>query len=250
MTATPDIIPSDLTLEITENLSPERFMEAARAFFGYIKEIGHDLATEGEEPKWIVSVKEGSTLLAVDPIPNIPTEIIQAVYSKAQIGVERLRSGNVNDSGLSEAAMKHLRILSELAEGSEDKPNPIRLWVKHKPVEVSTKIADVIREDWRTDYTDYGTIEGKLESIKDKEGSLQLQIRDALMKQVVRCYVPEELLDETFKSFRKRVEVYGEIHYRRNGTPVSIHAAKIEQLPDDDQLPSLEAVRGIFQGNA
>lgn len=250
MTATPDIIPSDLTLEITENLSPDGFMAASRAFFGYIQEIGHDLASSGEEPKWKVQVREGSTLLAVTPNNTVSPEVLEAVYCKVQWGVERVKADDLDNAGLTESAMKYLKTLAELTEGANDRPNPIRLWVKRQPIEFSVQIADVIREDWRTDYTDYGTIEGKLETIKDQNGSLQLQIRDAWLKQTVRCYVPENLLSEAFESFRKRVEVSGEIHYRRNGKPTSIHATHIEQFPDDNELPSPQDVRGIMSGDA
>jgi hypothetical protein len=89
-----------------------------------------------------------------------------------------------------------------------------------------------------------------LQTIQDKDGSLQFQIHDALFKQTIRCYFPEEMLPQVFNSFRKRVEVSGEIHYRRNGTPISIHAERIEKLPDDDELPSLDDVRGIFKAEA
>jgi hypothetical protein len=250
MTATPDIIPSDLTLEIDANLSPEAFITAARAFFGYVQEIAVSLSPEGEEPKWNVRVREGSTLLAVDPVPSTPLPVIQAVYSKAATGVDCLTKGKIEESGLSEAALKHLKILSEFGERDKTDPKPLRLWVNKKPLSVVPQIADAIREDWRSDYTDYGTIEGRLETIGDKDGQIRLQIRDAMFKQTVRCYVPEELLPEAFASFRKRVEVSGELHYRHNGTPISIQARHICQLPEDSELPGIQDVRGILSGHA
>jgi hypothetical protein len=63
----------------------------------------------------------------------------------------------------------------------------------------------------------------------------------------VRCYFPEELLPSVFDTFRKRVEVSGVIHYRKNGTPVSIDAEQIIALPDDGELPTAEDVRGILR---
>jgi hypothetical protein len=63
MVTTPEQVPTDLTLEIGQNLSPERFMAAARAFFGYVQEISNALAPEGEPIRWVVKVREGSSLL-------------------------------------------------------------------------------------------------------------------------------------------------------------------------------------------
>ena len=126
-------------------------------------------------------------------------------------------------------------------------PVPIRLWVKKKPTSFEPAIASTIRENWRADYNDYGTIEGRLETIQESYGSLQFHIRDTMLRQRVRCYFPENLLPEVFDRFRKRVEVSGVIHYRKNGSPVSIEAEHIIGLPDDAELPTAGDVRGILR---
>jgi hypothetical protein len=248
MAATPEQIPTDLTLEIGEDLSPERFMAAARAFFGYVQEIAQTVAPAGEKPRWIVRVREGSTLLAVAPTPAIPPEVARIVYARAEHGLRRLKNRDIDDSGLAEPALKHLRTLAEMTETGPNKAAPVslRLWVEKKPISFEPSIASAIREDQRTDYNDFGTIEGRLETIQESYGSLQLYIRDALLRQRVRCYFPEEMLPAVFEQFRKRVEVSGIIHYRKNGTPVSIEAEHIVGLPDDSELPTADDVKGIL----
>lgn len=249
MAASADQIPTDLTLEIGENLSPDRFMAAARAFFGYVQEITGMLSVDGERARWIVRVREGSALLAVDPSHGIDNPTAQAIYARAERGMRELIAGDIEDSGLPEPALKHLRTLSEMTEAGPNKAPPvaIRLWVKRKPIVFEPTIARTIRESWRADYNDYGTIEGRLETIQESYGTLQFYIRDAILRQRVRCYFPEELLPEVFERFRKRVEVSGVIHYRKNGTPVSIEAERIVGLPDDSELPTAEDVRGILR---
>jgi hypothetical protein len=249
MVAGPDQIPTDLTLEIGADLSPDRFIALARAFFGYVQEISESFAPEGNVPQWIVRVREGSMLLAVDPGVGLPPESADIVYARAERGIERLTAGDLEDSGLPEPAIRYLRTLAEAAEGTPGKthPVPMRLWVKRKPIPVEPGIASVIREDWRANYSDYGTIEGRLETIQEVHGGLQFQIRDAMLRQKVRCYFPEELLPEVFEKFRKRVEVSGLIHYRKNGTPIGIEAERIQTLPDDSELPTAEDVRGILR---
>jgi hypothetical protein len=249
MPATPDQIPTDLTLEIGENLSPDRFMAAARAFFGYVQEVSHAVTPEGEPARWIVRVREGSALLAVAPNPSMPPEVARTVYARAERGLRHLINRDIEDSGLPEPALKHLRTLSEMTEAGPNKapPVPIRLWVEKRPISLEPTVASVIREDWRADYSDFGTIEGRLETIQESYGTLQFFICDAMLRQRVRCYFPEELLPEVFDKFRKRVEVSGIIHYRKNGTPVSIEAEHIVGLPDDSELPTAEDVRGILR---
>jgi hypothetical protein len=249
MPTTPDQIPTDLALEIGENLSPDRFMAAARAFFGYVQEISSVVAPEGEPARWIVRVREGSALLAVAPSPNMAPETARTVYVRAERGMRNLINRNIVDADLPEPALKHLRILSEMTEAGPNKapPVPIKLWVEKKPISFEPTIASVSRDDVRADYNDYGAIEGRLESIQESYGTLQFYIRDALLRQRVRCYFPEELLADVFERFRKRVEVSGIIHYRKNGAPISIEAEHIIALPDDSELPTAEDVRGILR---
>lgn len=247
--ATPEQIPSDLTLEISENLSPDRFLAAARAFFGYIDEVGKSASDDGSAPNWVVRLREGSQLIGVDPCPSAPLEVVKAVYARVDRGIAQLASGDIDEAGLSEPALKHLKTLSEFAEGVRGKPVPMRLWVCKQPKQLEPIIAKTIREDWKADYNDFGTIEGRLEAIQD-HGNLQLRIRDALLRQTVRCYIPDEMLKDALSNFRKRVEVHGNIHYRKNGVPISIEVSKIDQLPGDDDLPGINDVRGILRMSA
>ncbi len=248
MAATPEQIPTDLTLEIGEDLPPERFMAAARAFFGYVQEVGQALMPDGERPRWIVRVREGSTLLAVAPTPAVPPEVARVVYARAERGLRHLKDRDIEDSGLGEQALKHLRTLAEMTEAGPNKAPPValKLWIEKKPISFEPTIASAIREDRRADYNDYGTIEGRLETIQESYGTLQLYIRDVLFRQRVRCYFHEEMLPAVFEKFRKRVEVSGIIHYRANGTPISIEAEHIIGLPDDSELPTANDVRGIL----
>lgn len=250
MVASPEKIPAELTLEIGDDLSPERFMAAARAFFGYVQALSNNSGSEGVTPNWIVRVREGSALLGVDPGPDLQPEMVQNIYTWAEAGIKHLAAGEIEESGLSESALRHLRSLSEMADASMKKGKPVslRLWIRKKPIEIEPAIAGTIRENWRADYNDYGTLEGRLETIQESYGTLQFQLRDAMLRHKVRCYFPEQLLPEVFDTFRKRVEVSGVIHYRKDGTPISIVAERIDDLPDDADLPTAEEVRGILRG--
>jgi hypothetical protein len=248
MVATPEIIPTDLTLEIGDDVSPDRFIAAARAFFGYVSEIAKALSPEGEAPHWRVLVREGSGLLGMQPTLDTPDDVLAPIYARTQEGLAALSRGEAIETvPLPEPALRHAKVLSGLSEGVDGRPTPIRVWVQRKPVEIGPSIARAIEEDWRADYNDYGTIEGRLETIQDHEGSLRLQIRDGLFRQNVRAYFDEAKLPLAFNAFRKRVEVSGIVHYRKNGTPISIEVTQIDELPDDKDLPTAADVRGLFK---
>lgn len=245
MVATDKTVPSDLTLEIGDNLSPERFLAAVRAFFGYVKEVEAAIASNTDDVKWIVHIKEGSALIGMEPTASANPNTVGMVYARVAEGMKHVAAGDIDGAHLPEPALNHLRILANMTDATRGKPLPMRLWVNRKPLDVEPAIAHTINEDWRADYSDYGTIEGKLETIQD-HGTLEIRIRDLLYKQPIRCRFPEEMLPAVFENFRKRVEVSGVIHFRKNGAPISIAVDKISRLEDDSDLPTARDVRGIL----
>jgi hypothetical protein len=146
---------------------------------------------------------------------------------------------------LSEKGINHLKALSEITGRSENSPT-MRVWVRKTPTTIGSGMAKAIKESWDTDYYDYGTIEGRLEAIQDASGSLKIRIQDYLYPKPISCIVPEKMIEVVFASFHKRVEISGKIHYRRDGTAMSIDATDIDILPEDDDLPSASDVRGIL----
>ena len=250
MPATPNIIPSDLTLEIGDDPSPEHFLAAVQAFFGYVTEIGEQVAPDDEVPRWVVRVREGSNLLALEPADH-RTPWHASVLVQAGERYLTLVEDGIPASKLSEAAIGHLNTLSNLASGPRGKPTYLRLWVQRKPIEIDATVAAKVREEETLGYKDFGTIEGRLVAVQEgNRGGLQFRVKDSLMKQTVRCYLTEEQLEEAFKHFRQRVEISGVISYRRDGTPTSIRVERIERLPDDSELPTAEDVRGILRNTA
>lgn len=247
--ATPDQIPSDLALEIEQALTPSAFLAATRHFFGYVDEIARALRGDADPIRWTVRVREGSTVLAAMAPEDAPADVLSAVCGQARLAIDVLSSGSVEDAGVSDAALNHLRSLSALTDDAKRQSLTLKLWINRSPNVIGPAIARTIQENWRVDYFDYGTIEGKLEAIQDS-GTLQIRIKDTLTRQSVRCHLPDELLPSAFENFRKRVEVAGLIHYDRQDCPVGIQVSAINALPDDADLPTAAAVRGILVESA
>lgn len=242
--ATPDQIPTDLTLEIGVDLTPDAFLAASRHFFGLIKEIAADAEEEGTVG-WRVKVKEGSNLIALEPDELSASDKVDAVYRKFSEATTALMSGDIDEAGLTDSALNHYRQLSDLT-ASKKQAVTMRLWVKRSPQMIGPKIGEAIREDWRAGYKDVGTIDGRLLAIQESGATLKIKIKDPLYKRAIDCTLPEDMIAEALSTFRKRVEVTGLIKYRRNGQPVSISVDTIHTMPDDDDLPSAEDVRGIL----
>jgi hypothetical protein len=243
--ATPEQIPTDLTLDLGDDLAPEEFVAAARNFFGYITEITEAQRGDGADIAWTVKVKEGSSLIGLEPNATAPASRLAMIYKKAKFGLETLETGDVKGAGLSDKAIGCLKSLSDLTDRYTDGQG-INLWVRREPVRIGSGIARRVREDLESDYYDYGTVEGRLEAIQDANGALKIRVKDFLFPRAISCVVPEKMIDQVFASFRRRVEIEGRIHYRRDGTPISIEAQAIDILPEDSDLPTAADVRGIM----
>jgi hypothetical protein len=240
-----DQIPTDLTLALGDDLSPEEFISAVRNFFGYVNEIAQSQEGDGSEVSWVVKVKEGSSLIGLDPSVSTPPSRLAMIYEKARYAPMAVARGDLVGAGLSDKAIGHLKSLSELADRHGNNES-VNIWVNREPINIGAGIAKRVQEDWDNDYYDNGTIEGRLETISDAVGGIKIRIKDCLYPKAINCIVPEKMVQQVLGSFRRRVEIEGKIHYRRDGTPISIEAMQIDVLPEDHELPSASDVRGIM----
>lgn len=243
--ATPDQIPTDLTIDLGDELSPEEFVVAVRNFMGFVGEITDAQSGDGADITWTVRVREGSALIGVEPNAGAPSSRLAMIYKKAEYAPQAIARGNIAGAGLTEKGIIYLKNLSDLA-AKKGNGRGVNIWVKRQSVAIGSEIAKTVREDGQTDYFDHGTVEGRLEAIQDASGSLQIRVKDFLYPRAIKCAVPEQLIDQVLHSFRRRVEIEGTIRYRQDGTPISIDAQLIEILPEDDELPTAADVRGIM----
>ncbi|KAF5887949.1 MULTISPECIES: hypothetical protein [Rhizobium] len=242
--AQPDEIPADLALEIGGNLDPKRFIDVARHFFGYVEEVTRDTIAK-EAPAWEVIARQGSTILAMRPIEDYDVHTLSDLYTRFNAASASLIRGEVEDSNLSEKALSHIQMLAELRDRRGNKI-PVRFWVRKTPTVIGPDIGEFIRESRGREYNDFGSLDGRLQTIQDAVGGLEFRIRDILYRNPVRCIVSEDMLQSVMDNFRKRVEVSGEIRYNQQGIPLAIRVQTIEPMPSDDELPTAEDVRGIF----
>jgi len=242
--ATVEDIPTDLALEIGEDLEPKKFLAAAKHFFGLVSAVS-GLDAEDKKISWRVKVREGSNILAMHPDKSFETYDLGNVYNRVSGITLALAAGDLETVGLNDDILDHAKGLSDLTNIAGEKV-PINIWVRKKPTLIGPDIAEYIREERSRGYTDFGSIEGQLNAIQDSMGRLELKIKDRLYPRAIICIVPENMLENAMDNFRKRVEVFGEIHYRRNGTPVSIKVDNLEKLPDDNELPTIAEMTGFL----
>lgn len=244
--ATADDIPADLALEIGADLDPQRFVAAAREFFAFVESVSA-LPNTTRRMDWRVKVKEGSSILALVPATSVLRAEAVAAYARVEAATKALVAGDFTTAAFADSTLDHARKLSDLAK-TKDGPVPMQIWVFRKPILFGPDVGEFIREETKPAYHDFGSVEGTLNAIQDNTGSLEIRVRDPLWQRAIKCFLPEDMLADAIQHFRKRVELFGIVNYRKDDTPESIRVERLDPLPDDDDLPSLSDMRGILGG--
>lgn len=242
--ATVGDIPTDLALEIGDDLEPARFIAAVRAFFDLANELAQFPSQDGVA-NWRVKVSEGSNIVALYPSPTISENVHSAAIQRIHEGTEAIVSGELYTPVLSDKAVDCARRLSDLTT-SGDRKIPMRIWVSRQPIEYGPQVAENVKEEKASAYDDFGTIEGTLRVIADRSGALEIKIYDPLWDRPIPCRTSEDQIENAIRGFRKRVEVSGMIHYNNKGRPTSIRVDTMTILPDDEELPKIGEVVGIL----
>lgn len=242
--ATVGDIPTDLALEIGDDLEPTRFIAAVRAFFDLANELAQFPSQDGS-PQWRVKVSDGSNIVALYASPTVSENVHKAALQRICEGTQAIVSGELDSPVLSNKAIDCAKRLSDLT-GSGDRKVPMRIWVSRQPIEYGPQVAERVREEKASAYDDFGTVEGTLRVIADQSGALEIKIYDPLWGRPIPCKTSEDQIENAIRGFRRRVEVSGMIHYSHKGNPTSIRVDTLAILPDDEELPEISEVAGIL----
>jgi hypothetical protein len=241
-------IKTDLTLEIAgKAVTPEKFIRSVRSFFAILKEVTGQVAGKEEAVQWVVQVSEGSNLVGVDPMPGYPPAVVSQIIKAVSDGIGTIENRAATPRFFSERAIRSLRELGDVAGVTPNDDTTVRVWAKKQPLPVTHKSVAHVAELLESGHEDYGSIEGRLRTVSDK-GRLHFVVKEPILNNEIRCFIPEGLIETAVANFRHRVEVYGRIKYRKDGKPVSIDVDDIVPFPPKEALPSYREVRGILRG--
>lgn len=241
--ATKDDIPSDLALEIGDDLEPRRFIAVCREFFGLTDELARP--PRDGSVNWRVKVREGSNIVALSVSAQNDDNAVNAALQRMYEGTTALVEGDLSAPSLTEKAIQHAKKLSDITRDGAH-ITPMRVWLSHRPIEFGPEVGDFVRQNEAGSYQDFGTLEGTLKAISDQTGGLEIRIHDPLWRRGIPCRVNDEHIDLALSAFRERVEVAGIIKYNRHGRPTSIRMESLSILPSDSDLPTIADVRGLF----
>ncbi len=192
----------------------------------------------------IINLKVGSATIGIEAVPYKKEEDYSAsILDRFTEGVNIVQEGDVLpewvDDELLENFKNLIKPLRKHVKSIEIKRNGQKLAVT-KQLEVN--IEKVLEKHL---YINKGTITGYLDTLNVHKTD-QFHIYPPIGPTKICCNFNEELLPKIKEGIKKYVNVLGTMHYRENEAfPFKIDAEDIEVYPPENELPTLESIKGM-----
>ncbi len=237
--------PYDQRFDHVELADLERSIEALR------KTLRHTGALEGAaDTKWRVVDLSHSSPAAVAIEPDPPATVHQR--DRGQEIVDRFFGyWRVFESGEPvppDTTRELLEAFNELGKGVRKKR--VRAVIRNgdRPtVEITEGVSETINAIVGQEEVYLGSLDGRLESVNIHSANRTFRIYPAAQPGYVDCIFPKELTKAAGEALGHEVRVHGELVYRWGDRfPSRINADKVDELPDEENLPTIMALEGVY----
>lgn len=237
-----------LTLDLKGRLPLEKFEKAISAFFDLIKEVTREALNGKKKITWTVTVRSGSAMVNAIPHyePDTASEA-RAILRAVPAGVRSIERGTKEMPALfNRDAIRAVKRLGTIQSLKRDDVTAVRIRGDLVKANITTKSANSADALMGGQHQAYGSIEGKMQTITDRDG-FRFVVYDSLYDHRVDCFIEDDLVGEAIANFRKRVRVSGTVQYDQFGDPVSIKVNEVFPFPDNADLPSVSRMYGILK---
>jgi len=230
-----------------EEVGANQFATAVRDFVSVITAVSRKVSGSTSAVQWTVRLRPGSACVDFVPrqnpaLPPMLTEIGDVV----ERGFVALEEGQALPAGFPDPAIQKVRDIASLLERRRDPVKNIQVRRNGRAHPITLKTAAVIDAWAGVEYRDWGTVEGRLDILRGHYG-FDFLVYDVLTGRSVTCRFAEEYADEVRDAWRRRVSASGLIRHRANGDPISMDVDEFMVLPEEDELPTIQDVRGILK---
>lgn len=240
-------IDAEITLELDEDeITVGEFTSALDHFLGLVREVSKSINSCSSRD-WLLKVYPGSAGVGLYTKPGQSSAGLHVVRAAVLDGMNALAEGRRPEK-FNDKAIEHARNISKVFEKRHRPVTSVRIWSGNdRAVSVKKQVAIEASKLLDPVYEDYGSVEGILEVVSAHE-KLECTIYDTVGERAIRCDLIEDRIEDAISSFRKRVEVFGRVHYRKDGMAVRVLADKIVKFPSPSEVPTLQEMRGILRG--
>jgi len=241
------ITPKTLTLTLDGNeITAEKFVKSVTAFVSIIREVSESLSGERNAIKWIVTVEKGSTKVHFTPrAAKVAPAIVRSTIHAVKNGFLEIEQHGGRPTHWSDATLRNAKEMASVYSPDAKALNTIRVASDDGFASVTQNTVEHVDTLVGKDRYAFGTVEGRLRTVTES-GGLHVVVQDALTSNNIRCFFEDPDTDRFVAAFKKRVCVYGEIRYSRDGVPLSIKASDLRVMRDESKLPSIQKMIGIY----
>lgn len=189
----------------------------------------------------IVGLRKGSATVQVEPIPYQRAQDYTArIIDTFTDSLDSLTKGKAPprfDRQLLETFRELAKPLGKRRARAEVKANGKKISITP---ELEARISQVIGEDILSE----GSLGGYLETV-NVHGKNEFFIYPTVGGKI-ECSFPEELLEKVKDGIKRHVNAAGTLRYKKNEVfPYCIDVRSLEIFPPENELPTLESMRGI-----
>lgn len=226
-------------------------IRAQQAYLELLREVSRAVARTVDDPvQWVVTkVSEGSADYSIAPrtfaARPLPEATLHEMVEAVPTGLRALRMGTDRPRYFTDRALELTRALTSTL--TAEMPS---LTTRNgaAEVEITRAVGTHARTILDMPYlSDYGTVEGTLETVNVHGGKRQFVIYDDLNGRRIECHFAHRIASDEIR-VERRVAVTGEIRSRENGEIISVIADRIYTFDADDELPTSDDVLGILAG--
>ena len=241
---------SRVVLDLDRNdISVDDFTEAFSAQIRLVREVMIEMGIAANEVRWVISdLHAGSAYAAAVPQvlgPHAFMADIENAMNMAGAGLHQLEVSSERPKHFNDEALKISRKLVDLVLASS--AGKARLVFGTSTVAPSPHTSANLGTLIKGDFPSIGSIDGQLVGVQGTDGTYRIAIKDRMRGRKVPCIIHGDQLNKALENYEKRVIVRGIIYCRDDGTPLKIEARSFDPVLSDEDLPTMEDVRGILR---
>ncbi len=241
---------NELTIRMTakaDNLSVKSFMKTVNEAIKVLNSVAEKINDTNDFLNWrIVYVKMESPLeITLDTGERFNQDIGSKIINASVNGIRRLEDVADMPEYFDINTIRYAKeLVKPLNNGIEDIELITNEDVPIKPTQHVAANADLITKSITKQHLTWTTIEGMLD-FADVHGKYEFKVFDLLTDEAVKCTIPAQQFEEAKMALGKRVFITGEAKYNNAYKLQSIYVKKIDILPTDDNLPTIEQLKHL-----
>lgn len=127
----------------------------------------------------------------------------------------------------------------------------VRIGFNGEAVELNPEMRKAVRQTLEGRYRSIGSIEARIDALSGHEPPYSCTAWTLLTNERIQCnFSDPALLDMAYAHFKQRVTLRGILNSRADGEVTSMRVHSIEPFPPDDELPTVDDIRGIMANGA